>query len=130
MKKLFNLSMLVACFVMIAATVSSAQFTIRNGTNCPILMKFNYGPQGSCLVTGSTQGFVVPANTSFDASIFVTQPGTEIKAAKGYSIFNQNCLWYVGLPNCTPYNLTQPVLCNPCGPYTTQLFPNFGIAMF
>ena len=96
MKKLFNLSLLAACFLLASVTVSNAQFQIRNNTDCPIFMKFAYGPVGTCDISGTTQGFIVDANSSFDASFLVNQPGTEIKAAKGFSTFNQDCLWYVG----------------------------------
>ena len=125
MKKLMKLSVLIGCFLMVAATTVSAQDFVRNATNCDFEVKVAYGTVAGCGVSGFAT-MVVPAGTQVSFGV-----GVEILYAKGRpttTLGTASCAFYIAQGLCAPYPISDTIT-DPscCGGYTATLIPGFGI---
>lgn len=124
MKKLFFVAIVATLLSLFSNTEAKAQQSLINNTKCDLVIAFDYGPTGSCVNTGYSF-VVVPAATTIPAPM---PPGNEIQAAKGTYASGGCNSFYVGLPSCTSYPLSDAVNCNAgCYDFNGVLNPSVGV---
>ena len=117
MKKLINLSLIIALFT-VATSTANAQ-VMKNKTACDMEMVVAWG-NAACTWTGSFSA-IVPANSSVN---YPLPAGATLIASKGYYIGFSGCVYYVGT-SCTTYPIGVYVPCtNPCGSYKAHIYGN------
>lgn len=127
MKKFFFAAILAALFSFVSSNEAVAQQSLGNRTGCEMIIKYAYGPIGSCTIAGYHQETLAP----YSAIPAPMPAGMDIKMAKGTYTTGGCNAFYVGYPACSSYTFNDAVSCtSACGDFKAIYDPNWGVVAY
>jgi hypothetical protein len=126
MKKFLMVAASAMFLVLLSSATAFAQNNLGNRTNCPVEMHVEYGNPITCASMGSISVIVPPLSVV----PLALPPGASIIASKGYYVGSTCGVYYVGEP-CSGLPYVDNIACTfPCGNFTAQLFPTWGLVVY